>query len=77
MKFKIFMIALMASTVLGSPSYAYQSFAATYFVAKTQRIEGKIVRFVYGNTHSFVHLEAPGASGQTQIWAVECVPGES
>jgi hypothetical protein len=72
MKYKLLLLALLASTVLGTRSYAQQSSAAaTYFEDKTQTIEGKIVRFIYRNTHSFVHVEAPDESGQMQVWAVE------
>jgi hypothetical protein len=76
MKFKILMLASLASTMLGTHSHAYQSLAVTSFEGKTQTIEGKILRFVYGNTHSFVHVEAPDESGQIQVWAVECGPRE-
>jgi hypothetical protein len=35
MKFKILILGLLASTVLGTRSYAHASFAATYFENKT------------------------------------------
>jgi hypothetical protein len=74
MKYKLLLLALLTSTVLGTHSYAHASFAATYFEDKTQTIEGKTVRFIYRDTYSFVHVEAPNESGQMQVWAVECGP---
>jgi hypothetical protein len=50
---------------------AHHSFGATYEVSKQVKVEGKIVQFVYRNPHSFVHVEAPDASGVMQRWAVE------
>jgi hypothetical protein len=58
--------ALTASTTL-----AHHSFAATYETGKSITLEGAIVQFVYRNPHSFVHIDAPDASGVSQRWAVE------
>jgi hypothetical protein len=50
---------------------AHHSFAATYDEAKTIKIEGKLVQFLFRNPHSFVHVMAPDDKGQIQRWAVE------
>jgi hypothetical protein len=60
-------IALLAGVV---PS-AHHSYAATYDTAKDVKLEGKLMQFVYRNPHTFVHVQAPDASGATHRWAVE------
>jgi Family of unknown function (DUF6152) len=74
MKFRVLMLALILSAVLRNNGYAYESFAATCFEERTQRIDGKIRQLVYGNTHSFLHVETPDEGGLMQTWAVECGP---
>jgi hypothetical protein len=55
----------------GSVSSAHHSYAATYNTSKDIKLEGKLVQFVYRNPHTFVHVEAPDASGKVERWAVE------
>jgi len=50
---------------------AHHSFAATYDEARTVKIEGTLVQFLFRNPHSFVHVMAPDEKGQVQRWAVE------
>jgi hypothetical protein len=52
-------------------TYAHHSFAATYQEGKTQKIEGKVVQFLFRNPHSFLHVEAPDEKGVMQTWSVE------
>jgi len=59
-------LMLSAATML-----AHHSFAATYQEGKTQKIEGKVVQFLFRNPHSFLHVEAPDDQGVMQTWAVE------
>ena len=54
-----------------APTEAHHSFAATYFYDRVQKIEGKLVQFLYRNPHSFMHVEAPDSKGVMQRWAVE------
>jgi hypothetical protein len=61
------LVALGAAVAL----HAHHSYAATYNVAQQITLEGKLVQFVYRNPHSFVHVDAPDASGVSQRWAVE------
>jgi len=65
--------ALLATAVAlaTATTSAHHSFGATYEVSKSITLDGAIVQFVYRNPHSFVHVEAPDASGATQRWAVE------
>jgi Family of unknown function (DUF6152) len=68
------MLALViaaAAVVSGGRAYAHHSFAATYFEDKTQKIDGKLVQFLFRNPHSFVQVEAKDEKGEVQRWAVE------
>jgi hypothetical protein len=67
---RLFLIAA-AVALTASSSLAHHSFAATYETGKSIKLEGAIVQFVYRNPHSFVHVDAPDASGVSQRWAVE------
>jgi hypothetical protein len=64
-------LVALATVLAAATVYAHHSFSATYEVSKQVTVEGKIVQFVYRNPHSFVHVEAPDASGVVQRWAVE------
>ena len=55
----------------GTAAYAHHSFGATYNGNEEITLNGKLVQFVFLNPHSFVHIEAPDAKGDTQRWAVE------
>jgi Family of unknown function (DUF6152) len=72
MKRKMQAFGLVAAFALGSQAYAHHSFAATYFEDKTDKIQGKLVQFLYRNPHSFVHVEAKDPkTGEMIRWAVE------
>ena len=55
----------------GLTAYAHHSFTSTYNDEKTIKLDGKIVQFMFRNTHSFVAIEAPDANGVMQRWGVE------
>ena len=64
-------LPILAAALVGS-AYAHHSFAATYFEDKTEKIQGKLVQFLYRNPHSFVHVEVKDAkTGEMTRWAVE------
>jgi hypothetical protein len=65
------LLLAIAAVLTASTSFAHHSFAATYETSKSIKLEGEIVQFVYRNPHSFVHVDAPDASGVSQRWAVE------
>jgi hypothetical protein len=67
----VFRLLALVTVLAAATVYAHHSFAATYEVSKEVTVDGKIVQFVYRNPHSFVHVEAPDASGVIQRWAVE------
>lgn len=62
---------MMTAFLTCGRAYAHHSFAATYYIDKTQTIEGNIVEFLYRNPHSYIKVEAPDEKGQTQTWAIE------
>jgi hypothetical protein len=71
MKVKLLVLVFAIALVAGVEGYAHHSFAATYDESKTMEIEGRLIQFMFRNPHSFVHVEAPDASGETYRWAVE------
>jgi hypothetical protein len=69
-KMKLF--GFVAAMGLGVQAWAHHSFAATYFEDRTDKIQGKLVQFLYRNPHSFVHVEVKDAkTGETVRWAIE------
>lgn len=52
-------------------AYAHHSFAATYLEDKTQKVEGKVVQFLFRNPHSFVQVDARDGKGVMQRWSIE------
>lgn len=70
-------VVLLVAAVLSFsiPLRGHHSAAATYFVGKTQTIEGELVQFLFRNPHSFVHVETKDAKGEITRWAVEWASG--
>ena len=66
----VFAIVVLLTLSAGSVS-AHHSFAATYLEGQTQKIEGKVVQFLFRNPHSFLHVEAPDEKGTMQVWNIE------
>ncbi|PYT72210.1 MAG: hypothetical protein DMG39_10635 [Acidobacteria bacterium] len=76
MRAKYAIVLLVVITLVGSScAYAHHSFAATYYIDRTQTIEGNIVEFLYRNPHSYIKVEAPDDKGQKQVWAIEWAGG--
>ena len=68
---RVLFIVVGAALLAGTAAYAHHSYAATYDQQSEVKLDGKLVQFVYRNPHSFVHVQAPDASGAQQRWAVE------
>jgi hypothetical protein len=68
---RVLFIVIGAALLAGTAAYAHHSYAATYDQQNEVKLDGKLVQFVYRNPHSFVHVQAPDASGVQQRWAVE------
>ena len=75
MKSKMVVLVLAAAFLFGTTAYAHHSFASTYDLSRQEKVEGKLVQFLFRNPHSFVHVEAPDANGQVQRWAIEWTGG--
>ncbi len=71
MKRALLLVLIAVAFFYSIPADAHHSFAATYFTDKTVSIEGKLVALSFRNPHSFVHVEAPDASGVMRRWGVE------
>jgi Family of unknown function (DUF6152) len=67
----VFLSVIAVVLLTGAVAYAHHSYAATYDTSREVKLEGKLVQFVYRNPHSFVHVQAPDASGAMQRWSVE------
>lgn len=65
------LVIAAAAIVSSGRAFAHHSFAATYFEDKTQKIEGKLVQFLFRNPHSFIQVEAEDDKGEMQRYAVE------
>jgi hypothetical protein len=55
-----------------TPLHAHHAWNATYRENEEIRIQGRVVRLVSKNPHSFIYVSAPGSGGEPVIWAVEC-----
>jgi hypothetical protein len=65
------LIVTVGAMISAGRAYAHHSFAANYFEDKTQKIEGKVVQFLFQNPHSFVTVDAPDEKGLVQRWSIE------
>jgi hypothetical protein len=71
MKSKMFVLALVGAFLFSLTVYGHHSFGALYSLNKEVKIEGKLVRFLSRNPHSFLHIEVRGEDGKPQVWSVE------
>jgi hypothetical protein len=65
------LFAAAACLTLTCRAYAHHSFAATYFVDQTAKIDGTVKEFLWRNPHSFIKVEAPDEKGDLQMWSIE------
>jgi len=63
--------AALAALVTTLPAFGHHSFAATYHEDAEATIEGQIIQFLFRNPHSYVHVEAPDATGTMRRWVIE------
>jgi hypothetical protein len=71
MKSKMMIVIVAAAVLCGLKVYAHHSFAGTYKLDEQVRIEGKLLRVLLRNPHSYIHVGAANADGQMQEWAIE------
>ncbi len=65
----LFMI--FAGLAAAGDACGHHSFAATYFVDQTSKIDGSVKEFLWRNPHSFIKVEAPDEKGDMQMWSIE------
>jgi hypothetical protein len=65
------LIVTAAAMISGGRAYAHHSFAATYLEDKTQKVDGKVVQFLFQNPHSFLVVEGHDEKGVMQRWSIE------
>ena len=70
-RWALFFLTSLSSVIFASSAYVHHSFAATYFEDKTQKVEGKLVQFLFRNPHSFIQVEAEDEHGEMIRYAVE------
>lgn len=73
MKGKAALAVMVIITCMGisARAYGHHSFAATYFVDQTSKIDGTVKEFLWRNPHSFIKVEAPDEKGDVQMWSIE------
>jgi len=69
------LIITAGATISGGRAYAHHSFAATYLEDRMEKVDGKIVQFLFRNPHSFLQVDAPDEKGVVQRWNIEWGPG--
>lgn len=61
-------LAVLATAV---PALLHHPVGQVYDESQTVTLEGKIVRLVYRNPHSLLHLQVVGQHGVERTWAIE------
>ena len=70
MKHKWVILVAAGALLSGLTASAHHSFTATYDEAKTIKIEGELVQFMFRNPHAFVHVMAPEPQTKEMVrWA--------
>ena len=71
MRSTLIAVSIAAALVCGATAYAHHSFPATYQISKIVTIEGTVAQLLFRNPHSFLHVDAPDATGQMKRWSLE------
>ena len=71
MKDRLLLAIVGVALLTGTSAYAHHSYAATYDVEESVRLEGRLIQFALRNPHSYVHITAPDENGDVQRWSVE------
>jgi hypothetical protein len=58
-------------SMVGMTAYGHHSFAMSYRLDQTIKIEGKITKFVNRNPHSWIFINVADATGKEQEWGIE------
>ena len=68
---KTIILGLAAAFLFGVTAYGHHSFSTIYQLDDEMKLEGKLLRFLNRNPHSFIHIEVKDKSGKVQVWSVE------
>ena len=71
MKRNALALIVVGALMSGVNVYAHHSFSGTYDKTKVVRLDGKLIRMLYRNPHSFIHIAVPDDKGQVQEWSIE------
>ena len=71
MKNKMMLVVVAAAVMWGLTVSAHHSFGGTYKLDEQVRIEGKMLRVLLRNPHSYIHVEGSKAGEPAEEWAIE------
>jgi hypothetical protein len=66
-------VAAFAALLLGASLGAHHRFSETYLEEREITIEGEVVRWEYGDPHSFLHVVIRNGRNEPERWIVECL----
>src|SRR5678815_2877686 len=71
MKFRVSLVVVAMTALLGAALSAHHSFAGTYVEGQLMKIEGTVVEFNVRNPHSFIVLAVKDKDGNVTKWGGE------
>lgn len=69
-----FFTASFAAAAISIAAYAHHSVVGAFDPADPFEISGQIVEVEWINPHVHIHVEVPGADGQSELWSLETAP---
>jgi hypothetical protein len=71
MKYRVLLAIIGLALLSGTAAYAHHSYAATYDIEESVRLEAELIRFELRSPHSYLHVQTSDENGNLQRWAVE------
>ena len=75
MKVKVIVVGVVMVCLSAAVAFGHHSFAGTYKLKDTIKVEGTITRLLVRNPHSMLEIESPDESGKMQLWIIEWAAG--